>query len=409
MAISKPLDWIKTLDAALVELDEAPQFGMPEPFPWAELEKSLQDLFETPSLKLDWTVKGWTKAGEANDQLLPLAISWAPLDHPVCFAMSQQDLKGLMSELLKGEERASYFFDNQLLEGFYRYFAAEVLFQLNKLHFASSLSGHVDEEGGAVYTSFKHMPAFVVDVSFALNGKVFWGKVLFSEAFRAAWKAFFIGRHPPLSEEMRFVPVELGLDIGYCRLSLEEWKQVKLGDLVILDYCSYDPEEKSGGFALTLNHKPLFRGRLKEGGIKLTEYPRYEEVGTSMEEEFDSEEEDLYGDLDEDSEFEDEEDFDTEEELEEEAEEESKTPSVAPVSEEKPFIAPEKLPVHLTVEAGRIKMTVEELMKLAPGNLIDLRVFPEQGVDLVVNGKRVGRGELVRMGEMLGVRILSLS
>jgi flagellar motor switch/type III secretory pathway protein FliN len=29
-------------------------------------------------------------------------------------------------------------------------------------------------------------------------------------------------------------------------------------------------------------------------------------------------------------------------------------------------------------------------------------------VDLVINGKKVGRGELIRMGDLLGVRILSL-
>lgn len=409
MPASKPLDWIKTVDAALVELDEVPQFGQPKPFPQIELEQALQTLFESPSLKLGWNVKGWTPSEESpreiDSHLLPLAIVWAPLTFPVCFVMPELDLKGLMNELLKGERRTAYFAETQLVEGFYHYLAAEVLFQITNLPFAESLSPHIEETGKELYESVRLVPSFVVDVSLALNGKTFWGQVWLSEGFRSAWKSFFYSQAPSsLTEEMKSqILVDLTLDIGYCRLSLKEWKEVNIGDLVVLDHCTYDPEEGKGGVIVALNQKPLFRGRFKEGGIKLTDYPVYQEAGKAMKDEFDSEDEDLYGDLDEDSEFEDDEDLLSDEE------EEETTPGLKQLTEETPSIALEELPIHLTVEAGRVRMTVEELMKLTPGNLIDLRVFPEQGVDLIVNGKKVGHGELIRMGEMLGVRILSLS
>lgn len=421
MTVSKPLDWIKTVDAALVELDEAPQFGLLEPFPVEKLENALQELFESPSLKCGWKARGWTSAEEAMQigaDVLPLAITWAPLEMPICFTLSEHDLKEIMAELLKGDRRAAYFFDMQLVDAFYRYFATEILFQLTEHQFAPSLSPRLADESAEVYESYKQMTSFVIDISLSLNEKTYWGKVQLSQEFRSAWKAFFASEHPLLSEELqRTINVELALEIGYCRLALEEWKTVKLGDLVILDHCSYNPEEGRGGFVLTLNQKPLFRGRFKEGGVKLMDYPLYQEASTTMEEEFDSEEEDLYGDLDddEDSEFDEDEDEVEEDEEEEDEDEvpedeiEEKPTSFKQVTEEKPSISPEKLPINLTVEAGRVRMTVEELMHLAPGNLIDLRVFPEQGVDLVVNGKKVGRGELIRMGEMLGVRILSLS
>jgi len=53
-------------------------------------------------------------------------------------------------------------------------------------------------------------------------------------------------------------------------------------------------------------------------------------------------------------------------------------------------------------------MTVQTLLDLNPGNLLELDVHPESGVDLVVNGSRIGKGELLQIGDTLGVRILEL-
>jgi flagellar motor switch protein FliN len=47
-------------------------------------------------------------------------------------------------------------------------------------------------------------------------------------------------------------------------------------------------------------------------------------------------------------------------------------------------------------------------MELQPGNMLEVDLHPENGVDLVVNGKRIGKGELLRVGETLGVRILDI-
>jgi len=60
------------------------------------------------------------------------------------------------------------------------------------------------------------------------------------------------------------------------------------------------------------------------------------------------------------------------------------------------------------IEIGQIQMTMEKLLLLEPGNVLDLNINPENGVDLVVNGKRIGKAELVRLGESIGIRILEL-
>jgi flagellar motor switch protein FliN/FliY len=263
---------------------------------------------------------------------------------------------------------------------------------------------------------------FVIDISATFGEKTLWGRILLTESFRKAWKSYFAHLGPPaLTEEMKaHIMTEVSLEVAHARLGYEEWKKAKAGDFVLLDRCSYDPQEHKGAVVLTLNQKPVFRGRLKEGGIKITNYPIYEEVSDAMDESSfgkdfsDEDDEDLYGDLDEDSEFED--DEDEEEDIfagleprkgaEKIAEE--KVPAALAPSEEGVTISPTELPVRLSVEIGRVRMSVGDLMKLAPGNLLELNVSPEQGVDLVVNGKKVGRGELIRMGDLLGVRILSL-
>ncbi|GEM_PF-2499401 len=69
---------------------------------------------------------------------------------------------------------------------------------------------------------------------------------------------------------------------------------------------------------------------------------------------------------------------------------------------------PGELQVTLVVEAGRVHVPLDQLLQMSEGNTLDLDVHPEKGVDLVVDGQCVGRGELVKIGDHLGVRILDM-
>jgi flagellar motor switch protein FliN/FliY len=60
------------------------------------------------------------------------------------------------------------------------------------------------------------------------------------------------------------------------------------------------------------------------------------------------------------------------------------------------------------VELARLKITLDKLMSLNPGNLLELPIHPDQGVTLTIHGQKVGKGELVYLGEVLGVRILEI-
>jgi len=68
----------------------------------------------------------------------------------------------------------------------------------------------------------------------------------------------------------------------------------------------------------------------------------------------------------------------------------------------------ENMPITIIVEAARFKITLDKLMSMQPGNLLDLAVHPEKAVNLVVNGQQIAKGELVNLGDTLGVRILEM-
>ncbi len=73
-----------------------------------------------------------------------------------------------------------------------------------------------------------------------------------------------------------------------------------------------------------------------------------------------------------------------------------------------PVALTKHLPITLCVEVARLKMSLDKVLALQPGNILELHVLPEQGVTLTASGKAVARGELVQLGNVLGVKITEL-
>ena len=62
----------------------------------------------------------------------------------------------------------------------------------------------------------------------------------------------------------------------------------------------------------------------------------------------------------------------------------------------------------LTIELGRTKLTIKEVLALKPGDLVELDHLAGEPVDLLVNGKVVAKGEVVIVDDNFAVRISSL-
>lgn len=67
------------------------------------------------------------------------------------------------------------------------------------------------------------------------------------------------------------------------------------------------------------------------------------------------------------------------------------------------------IPVEISVEIGRTKMAIGELLSLSKGSIIELNKIAGESVDIFVNGKLLGKGEIVIVNERLGVRIMEIA
>jgi flagellar motor switch protein FliN/FliY len=63
------------------------------------------------------------------------------------------------------------------------------------------------------------------------------------------------------------------------------------------------------------------------------------------------------------------------------------------------------VPVDLSVEMGRTRMTVGQTLELRPGSIITLNRMAGEPVDLLVNGAAIARGEVVVIDEQFGLRV----
>ena len=64
--------------------------------------------------------------------------------------------------------------------------------------------------------------------------------------------------------------------------------------------------------------------------------------------------------------------------------------------------------VGLSVELGRTQMKVRDVMGLAAGTVVQLEKKVSEPVELFVNGKLIGRGEVVTVDDLLGIKITEI-
>jgi flagellar motor switch protein FliN len=61
--------------------------------------------------------------------------------------------------------------------------------------------------------------------------------------------------------------------------------------------------------------------------------------------------------------------------------------------------------VTLALEVGRARLSVRELLQLAPGAVVELDRLAGEPLDVLVNGVRIARGEVVVVNEKFGIRL----
>lgn len=66
------------------------------------------------------------------------------------------------------------------------------------------------------------------------------------------------------------------------------------------------------------------------------------------------------------------------------------------------------IPLKVTVELGRTKMPVSELLNLTQGSVIELSKLAGEPMEVLVNDKLIARGEAVVVNEKFGVRLTDI-
>ncbi|WP_017753764.1 flagellar motor switch phosphatase FliY [Calidifontibacillus oryziterrae] len=66
------------------------------------------------------------------------------------------------------------------------------------------------------------------------------------------------------------------------------------------------------------------------------------------------------------------------------------------------------IPLHVTVELGRTKRSVKEILELSAGSIIELDKLAGEPVDILVNNKLIAKGEVVVIEENFGVRVTDI-
>lgn len=66
------------------------------------------------------------------------------------------------------------------------------------------------------------------------------------------------------------------------------------------------------------------------------------------------------------------------------------------------------IPVQLTVELGRTKMPIKNLLQLAQGSVVELSGMAGEPLDVMINGFLIAQGEVVVVNDKLGIRLTDI-
>ena len=363
--------WLKKINDALVKSDAIPLMRSFAPFDFTKLSVILKKKFSLENFDIKPHETKWLTADEIKlgfaENVNYLSFNFSPLEGNVFLLIDLEDISKITNELLSDNNKMK-FTSTILQESYFRFLALETLASLNDLNLFQDLSAKIVETQEP-----SSEEALCIDLILKINSTNAFIRIAICKKLRSAWEEYFIN-NPPLKalEISKNLSLVLTAQLGYVKLSYASLKKLKTGDFVILDSIDYDAANNKGTVILKLGETSLFLAKIKEKKLKIVDFANYEET-PNMEEKQNNEE--LFAEAQ---------------------------------NEALPTAKIENMPITIIVEAGRFKMNLEKIINMQPGNIIDLALHPETYVNLTVNGQKIGSGELVNLGETLGVRIVEM-
>lgn len=66
------------------------------------------------------------------------------------------------------------------------------------------------------------------------------------------------------------------------------------------------------------------------------------------------------------------------------------------------------IPVKLSVELGRTRITIKQLLELAQGSVVELDGLAGEPMDIMINGYLIAQGEVVVLDDKYGIRVTEI-
>jgi flagellar motor switch protein FliN/FliY len=66
------------------------------------------------------------------------------------------------------------------------------------------------------------------------------------------------------------------------------------------------------------------------------------------------------------------------------------------------------IPLDVSVELGKVKMPVSELLQLGQGSIVELTKSVGEPLDIYINNKLIAKGEVVILDEKFGIRVADI-
>jgi flagellar motor switch protein FliN/FliY len=66
------------------------------------------------------------------------------------------------------------------------------------------------------------------------------------------------------------------------------------------------------------------------------------------------------------------------------------------------------IPLKLSVELGRTRLAIRDILQLAQGSVVELSKFAGEPLEVLVNDRLIARGEVVVVNEKFGIRLTDI-
>jgi flagellar motor switch protein FliN len=369
---NQPLFWLNKIKKTLIEKDEMPLMKQAAHFSFEDFSKNLKEAFDVDfnitSSSMMWRSKDDLLDG-IGENIVSTAINIAPLSSKAYFVINKNDIKKLTNSLMAKKSQENIISEDIVEEGFFHFLVINILQNLENEKLFKNLSFSYENE------KIPNEDSLCIDVKISTKANSSWGRIVIPMNLKNSWNKHFLKSPSIISDKIK-ENLELSVTIegGYTVLNLNELKKLKKGDFVFLDKSS----NLEKPFVLRTQCMALFLANLEDDKIKIKDFAHYEEeVYMENNEIIDESIEDTM-------------------EANNEIAKSSKPTSI------------KEMPIKLTIEMASFKMTLEKLLKIQPGNFLDIPISLDNNVNLTVNGQVIGKAELVYLEDSVGVRILEI-